>query len=86
MRRYYKDGPLTIRHPLAGHPRPRLIWRSGRAVMATESRIEGDDVIGDFVIDSLSRSDLHRMLTCSGSNTNLTAPVTKTVVIDMNCE
>ncbi|XP_037079503.1 nephrin-like [Pollicipes pollicipes] len=67
-----------------GFPRPRVVWKSSQATLPSSSRVEGDDVISEFTIAALSRSDLHRMLTCLATNTNLTAPATNSVMIDMN--
>ncbi|XP_037073232.1 protein turtle homolog A-like [Pollicipes pollicipes] len=67
-----------------GSPRPSVIWRSSDGVLPARSQPEGQDTVSQYTVPSLGRSDLHRMLTCLATNTNLTAPVTSSVMIDMN--
>ncbi|XP_037073230.1 uncharacterized protein LOC119094260 [Pollicipes pollicipes] len=69
-----------------GSPRPSVIWRSSAGVLPAQSQPEGQDTVSQYTVPSLGRSDLHRMLTCLATNTNLTAPVTSSVMIDMNCD
>ncbi|XP_043226063.1 hemicentin-1-like [Amphibalanus amphitrite] len=67
-----------------GSPRPAVTWRSGGAVLPVPYQPQGEYTVSQYSVEALDRSDLHRMVTCLASNTNLTAPATSSVMIDMN--
>lgn len=80
-----------------GSPPPRVTWwdaerlldgtSSSRGQLVTTTlMVEPRKVSNTLLLEPLSRDDLHRSLTCKASNTNLSAPLSTTVSIDMTRE
>ncbi|XP_063597917.1 nephrin-like [Penaeus indicus] len=70
-----------------GSPPPRVTWWEGALLLDMTPEVETlDEVSNTLVVPSLSRRDLNRALTCHAQNSNLTEPLTTTLILDMNCE
>lgn len=77
---------LTCR-AMGGSPPPAVTWWEGSTLMDMTAEVETPDLVTNrLVIPTLTRRDLHRTLTCHAANSNLTAPQSTTVTLDMNCE
>ncbi|XP_042230323.1 nephrin-like isoform X2 [Homarus americanus] len=75
---------LTCR-ATGGSPPPTVTWWEGPALLDMTPEVETlDQVTNTLVVPSLTRRDLHRTLTCQAANSNLTAPLSTTVTLDMN--
>ncbi|XP_053631281.2 protein turtle homolog B [Cherax quadricarinatus] len=74
---------LTCR-ATGGSPPPALTWWEGPLLLDMTSDVEApNQVTNTLVVPKLTRRDLHRTLTCQATNSNLTAPLTTTVTLDM---
>ena len=58
-------------------------WRDGRVIDDSFVTTYENTVRNDLWLPSLSRHDLDAQLTCEASNSNLTAPVSTSVTIDL---
>nr|XP_053643308.1 hemicentin-1-like [Cherax quadricarinatus] len=75
---------LTCR-ATGGSPPPSLTWWEGPLLLDMTPEVETlNQVTNTLVLPKMTRRDLHRTLTCQASNSNLTAPLTTTVTLDMN--
>ena len=71
----------------AGLPPPQVKWWEGRSLLDGISEVNASLVTSNSVtLAPLTRRDLHRALTCQASNSDLTAPLSRTITLDMNCE
>ncbi|CAL1282679.1 unnamed protein product [Larinioides sclopetarius] len=85
----YKEGSsLTlVCESQGGRPLPSVSWRRVRAEIPdqfSEPDPEKGVVRTEMVIDILKREDLLTEITCQASNTNLTAPITTSVKLDIS--
>ncbi|XP_063586991.1 nephrin-like [Penaeus indicus] len=70
---------------VGGHPRPIVTWRSDGILLDDVSEGLGpDDTVNTLVLESLTRNDLYRVLTCQTANSNLTVPLAAAVTLDMS--
>lgn len=68
-----------------GKPKPTVVWLRDYNVIDDSFAHTSDlSVSNELVIDSLNKNYLLSILTCQASNNNLTAPVTKSITIDLN--
>ncbi|XP_047501225.1 nephrin-like [Penaeus chinensis] len=68
-----------------GSPPPRVTWWEGSLLVDMTPEVETlDEVSNTLVLPPLSRRDLNRALTCHAQNSNLTEPLTTTLILDMN--
>nr|XP_053646215.1 nephrin-like [Cherax quadricarinatus] len=83
----YSEGDtlrLTCR-ATGGSPPPTLTWWEGPLLLDMTPEVETlKQVSNTLVVPVLTRRDLHRRFTCQAANSNLTAPLTTTVTLDMN--
>ncbi|GIY71456.1 uncharacterized protein CDAR_188751 [Caerostris darwini] len=85
-------GPYNEGFPLAlacegegGDPSPAVCWLRNAELLDDSYYITPQGFPrNELLLSSLKRTDLMSSLTCQVSNSNLSAPVTSTVVIDMN--
>ncbi|KAF2363111.1 CD80-like immunoglobulin C2-set [Trinorchestia longiramus] len=69
---------------LGGRPRPTVSWWHEDTLLDSTSEQQGTDVTSNvLLLPPLKRSDLYKILTCQGSNNNLTIPEASTVTIDV---
>ncbi len=70
-----------------GKPSPSVIWFHG-SILIDESYTTGPHglVRNELNLRNLNRTDFMSILTCRASNTNLSEPVSSSVVLDMNCK
>jgi hypothetical protein len=70
-----------------GKPSPSVIWFHGN-ILIDESYTTGPHglVRNELNLRNLNRTDFMSILTCRASNTNLSEPVSSSVVLDMNCK
>ncbi|GFU53864.1 uncharacterized protein NPIL_351521 [Nephila pilipes] len=85
----YKEGSsLTLAcEAQGGQPLPTVSWRRVRTEVTdqfSETDPERGVVRNEMVIDALKREDLLTEVICQASNTNLTAPVTASVKLDIS--
>ncbi|XP_042862428.1 nephrin-like [Penaeus japonicus] len=79
-----EDLRLTCR-AFGGSPPPRVTWWEGALLLDLTPEVETmNQVANTLVIQSLSRRDLNRALTCHAQNSNLTEPLTTMLTLDMN--
>lgn len=70
-----------------GKPRPSLTWWRESALLDDSYDISGSGVMqNQLEIMSLQRHDLMAVFTCQASNNNISAPVSSSVTVDLNCE
>ncbi|XP_071037926.1 synaptogenesis protein syg-2-like [Parasteatoda tepidariorum] len=85
----YKEGSsltlICVAH--GGHPLPSVTWWRSKSDLIDQS-YEADEtkelVRNEMIIESLKREDLLTEYTCQASNTNLTAPITNLVKLDIS--
>ncbi|KAK3891798.1 hypothetical protein Pcinc_004338 [Petrolisthes cinctipes] len=85
-------GPLIAGNTLhlicratGGSPPPTVTWLDGTSHLDMISEVETQVLVANIlVMPSLKRQDLFRSLTCHATNSNLTAPLSTTVTIDIN--
>ncbi len=70
-----------------GKPSPSVIWFHGN-ILIDDSYTTGPHglVRNELNLRNLNRTDFMSILTCRASNTNLSEPVSSSVVLDMNCK
>ncbi|XP_042207122.1 nephrin-like [Homarus americanus] len=69
---------------MGGSPPPTVTWWEGPVLLDMTHEVETlDQVTNTLVVPSLTRRDLHRSVTCQAANSNLTAPLSTTVSLDM---
>ncbi|RXG60373.1 Cell adhesion molecule 4, partial [Armadillidium vulgare] len=85
---YQEGDPLRLRcESLGGDPTPKVTWWEGRTLLDDQDEISSPQQVANIlVLERLRREDLHRILTCKSSNTNLTSPLKTSVTIDMICK
>uniref|UniRef100_T1JJT1 Ig-like domain-containing protein n=1 Tax=Strigamia maritima TaxID=126957 RepID=T1JJT1_STRMM len=72
---------------LSGRPPPRVTWWRASKLLQESSEVSSSGKVrSDLILPRLSRNDLNSNLTCQASNTNLTVPVSKIIMLDLNCE
>lgn len=75
-----------IPHP--GHPLPTIKWWRGDELLSERvqaaSKVQQQSVSNVLQFAQLQREHLMMPLTCEVSNTNLTSPVTRTILVDLN--
>ncbi|GIY83882.1 uncharacterized protein CEXT_573101 [Caerostris extrusa] len=70
-----------------GEPSPAVKWWRDAELLDDSYYITPQGFArNELLLSSLKRADLMTSLTCQVSNSNLSAPVTSTVIIDMNRE
>jgi hypothetical protein len=70
-----------------GRPRPNVTWYLDNVVIDESFNVRPDGVIENHLsYPSIGRQHLNARLICVASNTNLTPPNNKVVVLDVNCE
>ena len=72
-----------------GYPPASLRWFRGDVLLTNRSialNSERRSVRSSVSFDRLGRDHLMMPLTCESSNSNLTVPLTKTILVDLNCE
>lgn len=76
-----------------GYPLPKVRWWKGEQMIGNHSitvnNVDGNKATPIMVknvikFDKVLREHLMMPLTCESTNTNLTVPVTKTILIDLN--
>lgn len=70
-----------------GRPRPNVTWYLDNTVIdeSFEQRPDGR-TINHLLYPNIGRQHLNSRLTCVASNTNLTPPNNKVIVLDVNCK
>ncbi|XP_047737333.1 uncharacterized protein LOC108677033 [Hyalella azteca] len=69
---------------LGGRPRPTVSWWHEDVALDSESEQQSAEVTSNtLILPPLQRSDLYKILTCQGSNNNLTIPEATTVTLDV---
>ena len=72
---------------LPGDPPPEVVWRLGPHVIDSSWDVPRPGLsTNSLTLQELQREHHHASLVCEASNTNLTAPVSTMLTIDMNCE
>ncbi|GFY42812.1 uncharacterized protein TNIN_98261, partial [Trichonephila inaurata madagascariensis] len=72
---------------VSGQPLPTVSWKRVRTEITdqlSETDPERGVVRNEMVIDALKREDLLTEVICQASNTNLTAPITESVKLDIS--
>lgn len=76
-----------------GRPEPKVRWWRGETLIDTGNEGITRQLFStppgkhnEMTIDALSRFDQGAVYTCQASNSNLSAPVSSTVTIEMFCE
>lgn len=70
-----------------GKPRPSLTWWRETSLLDDSYEITGSGVMqNQLEIMSLQRHDLMAVFTCQASNNNISAAVSSSVTVDLNCE
>ena len=71
-----------------GNPLPKVKWWRGDTMISDNTITTTSKSVVKNVIQfpKVLREHLMMPLTCESSNTNLTVPVTKTILIDLNCK
>lgn len=70
-----------------GRPRPNVTWYLDNAVIDESYEVRNDGVtVNHLLFPSIGRQHLNARLVCVASNTNLTPPNNKAVVLEVNCE
>ncbi|OTF83693.1 Immunoglobulin domain containing protein, partial [Euroglyphus maynei] len=85
-----------------GHPIPKVRWWKGEQLINDgDGDDDGDISVSNVIIDNnksliivknvikfkkMLRKHLMMPITCESMNTNLTVPITKTILIDLNCK
>ncbi|PRD38242.1 UNVERIFIED_CONTAM: hypothetical protein NCL1_04061 [Trichonephila clavipes] len=75
--------------PHHSQPLPTVSWKRVRTEITdqfSETDPERGVVRNEMVIDALKREDLLTEVICQASNTNLTAPITASVKLDISCK
>lgn len=70
-----------------GKPRPKVIWYLENTVIddSYEQRSDGLTV-NSLSFPNVGRQHLNARLICQASNTNLTPPTSKVLILDVNCK
>ena len=70
-----------------GKPRPSLTWWRESALLDDSYEISSSGVLrNQLEIVSLQRHDLMAVFTCQASNNNISAPISSSVTVDLNCK
>lgn len=97
---FNEDEPLNLTCiSEGGHPIPKVRWWKGEQLINDGD--DGDISVSNVIIDNnksliivknvikfkkMLRKHLMMPITCESMNTNLTVPITKTILIDLNCK
>jgi hypothetical protein len=72
---------------LPGRPRPNVTWYLDNTVIDESFETRPDGVtVNHLSYPNIGRQHLNARLVCVASNTNLTPPNNKVVVLDINCK
>jgi hypothetical protein len=72
---------------IAGRPRPNVTWYLDNTVIDESFETRPDGVtVNHLSYPNIGRQHLNARLVCVASNTNLTPPNNKVVVLDINCK
>lgn len=85
---FNEDSPLNLTcESEGGNPLPKLKWWKGDQMLSEQTvNVRKGLVRNVITFKKVLREHLMMPLTCESSNTNLTVPVTKTILIDLNCK
>ncbi|XP_068227824.1 kin of IRRE-like protein 1 [Palaemon carinicauda] len=71
-------------HVTGGHPKPEVTWWDEGSLLDDTIEVStGEMTRNTLVLPSLSKQDLDKTLTCQASNSDLVAPISARVTIDM---
>lgn len=75
---------LTCRSE-GGNPLPKLKWWHSGKLLSDRCTNPSRGIVENVItFDRIQRDHLMMSLTCESSNTNLTVPISKTILIDLN--
>nr|XP_042899467.1 nephrin [Parasteatoda tepidariorum] len=83
----FKEGEtLTlICEARGGFPTPVLTWRRGSRILPSTTSVDEQGIVrSELIFTNIRREDLLTVLTCQGSNNNITGPIYTSVTVDMN--
>lgn len=84
--KYIRDGTLII-YLSIGRPRPNVTWYLENTVIDESFETRKDGItVNHLSYPNIGRQHLNARLVCVASNTNLTPPNSKAVILDVNCE
>ena len=74
-----------------GRPIPKVSWWRENALLdddyeVSQEHVGATVVTNTLTIQRLDRSDLESRLTCQAANSNISIPVSTTVILDMSCK
>ena len=71
----------------AGRPRPNVTWYLENTVIDESFETRKDGItVNHLSYPNIGRQHLNSRLVCVASNTNLTPPNNKAVILDVNCK
>jgi hypothetical protein len=72
---------------LLGRPRPNVTWYLENTVIDESFETRKDGItVNHLSYPNIGRQHLNARLVCVASNTNLTPPTNKAVILDVNCK
>lgn len=73
---------------VSGKPRPNVTWYFDNTVIdeSFESAPDGVTTVNYLSYPNIGRQHLNARFVCMASNTNLTPPNNKVVILDINCK
>lgn len=71
-----------------GSPRPNVTWYLDNTVIdeSFEHRPDGKTTVNHLSYPNIGRQHVNARFVCMASNTNLTPPNNKVVILDVNCK
>lgn len=71
-----------------GQPKPQVTWWREGVLLDESSEVtpSGHVTRNELELPTLARHDLMAVFTCQASNNNISAPLSASVTVDMNCE
>lgn len=78
---------ISLVNIVVGRPQPNVSWYLENTIIDESFEVRSDGVVVNHLnYPNIGRQHLNSRLVCIASNTNLTPPSSKAVILDVNCK